>query len=101
MDDLLLLWVRAWMDQHPQAAARLLGLGVVLFSVGNLCKILERSLPPERLTPRVKTALRIGATVGNVVWGLVALTRAFFKGQDPDQLSEGPPSGSPPPSPPA
>lgn len=90
MEDIVLAPLMAWMQAHPQASARLLGLVMVLLTVGNLCKLIENKLPPELLKkrPRIKTALRIGQTLGNVVWGLVALVRSFIDNTDPDELDE-------------
>ena len=90
MEDIVLAPLMAWMQAHPQASARIVGLVMLLLTVGNLCKVAEHKLPPELLKkrPRIKTALRIGQTVGNVVWGLVALVRAFVENVDPDELEE-------------
>lgn len=86
MEDILLVPVTAWMQAHPVASARLLGVVLVLLTLGNACKLVESRLPPELLKKhrRLKTALRIGQTVGNVMWGLVALVRHFIDNTDPD-----------------
>ena len=90
MEDIFLAPILTWMQAHPQASARLFGLVLVLLTVGNLCKVAEHNLPPELLKkrPRIKTALRIGQAIGSVVWGLVALCKAFVDNVDPDELDE-------------
>lgn len=90
MEDIVLAPLMAWMQAHPQASARIVGLVMLLLTVGNVCKFVEQKLPPELLKkrPRIKTALRIGQTVGNVLWGLLALVRAFVDNTDPDDLDQ-------------
>lgn len=92
MEDIVLAPIVAWMQAHPVASARLLGVTLLLLTLGNACKLVESRLPPELLKkrPRLKTALRAGQTVGHVLWGLLALGRHFIDNTDPDDdKSEG------------
>lgn len=90
MEDIILGAIQHWISQNPVWAARLVGATLVLIVLGNFCKAIEKAIPPETLNKnkRLKTGLRIGQTVGNVMLGLVVLIKHFISGQDPDELIE-------------
>ncbi len=90
MEDVVLVSIQAWMTAHPIAAARILGAVAFFLFVGNFCKAVRKTATARKwnLSPRQKVALDIGAMLGNVVWGLYALGKAFFHGHDPDAQAE-------------
>ena len=89
MEDILLAPILTWMQAHPVWSARVAGLAIFLLGVANVCKMIENRFRKQlKGRHRLKTLLRAGQAVGNVVWGLVALGRAFVDNVDPDTLDK-------------
>lgn len=94
MEEAALTMIKTWMVAHPEASARLFGAILLLTMVGNFCKAIRKMATARKwkLSARQKIALDIGAMLGNVIWGIVALGKAFVRGEDPDHTDEPPPS---------
>lgn len=87
MEEVAVEWVRL----HPEEVSWILLVCATLVVIGNVCRATQKLALTRgwRLSPRVKIALDVGATVGNVVLGAGTLLRSFVRG-DPEKDSSPP-----------
>lgn len=85
MEEIAVEWVRL----HPEEASWILLVCATLVVIGNVCRATQKLALTRgwKLSPRVKIALDVGATVGNVVLGAGTLLRSLAKGEESEKDS--------------